>query len=88
MAIRKIQAAKTGAGQALRAQIVKRAKELEASRREVTIRWVPSHSKIEENELADKAAKEVAAGGKTGNAQWSSLGYINQNIIEVKKSAV
>ena len=37
-AIRKIQAAKTGAGQALRAQIVKRAKELKASRREMTIR--------------------------------------------------
>lgn len=87
-AIRKIQATKSEAGQALRAQIVKRAKEPETSGREVTIRWVPSHSKIEGNELTDKAAKEAAAGGKTGNTQWSSLGYINRNITEARKSAV
>lgn len=67
-AIRKIQAAKIGVGQALRAQIVKRAKGLKTSGREVTIRWVASHNKIEGNKLANKAAKEAAAGGKTGNA--------------------
>lgn len=54
----------------------------------MTIRLVPSHGKIEENELANKAGKEAAAGGITGNAQWSSLGYINRNKIEAKKSAV
>ncbi len=63
-AIRKIQGSKTGAGQALKAQIVKRAKQLQSKGSEVTIRWVPSHSKIEGNEQADKAAKEAATGGK------------------------
>lgn len=45
-AIRKIQAAKAGAGQVLRAQIVKRAKELQTRGSEVTIKWVPSHSNV------------------------------------------
>ena len=87
-AIRKIQVAKTEASQTLRAQIVKKAMELKANKRKVTIRCVPSYSKIEGNELADKAAKKAAEGRKTGNAQWSSLGYINRNITEAKKSAV
>ncbi len=54
----------------------------------VTIRWVLSHSKIEGNEEADKAAKEAATGGKIGTAQWSSLAYINRNITEAKKSEI
>ena len=54
-AIRKLQGSKTGAGQALKAQIVKRAKQLQTRGSEVTIRWVPSHSKIEGNERADKS---------------------------------
>ena len=87
-AIRKIQGSKTGPGQALKAQIVKRAKQLQSRGSEVTIRWVPSHSKIEGNEQADKAAKEAATGGKIGTAQWSSLAYINRSITEAKKSEI
>lgn len=87
-AIRKLQGSKNGAVQALKAQIVKRAKQIQTGGREVTIRWIPSHSKIEGNEQADKAAKEAAAVGKIGTAQWSSLAYINRNIMEAKKSDI
>ncbi len=44
--IRKLQGSISGTGQALRAQIVKRAKLLQTRGSEVTIQWVPSHSKI------------------------------------------
>lgn len=87
-AIRKIQADKTIAGQALRAQIENKTKELKKSRREMTIRWVSNHRKIEQNEPVNRVAKKAAIERKTGNAQWSSLGYINENITEAKKSAV
>lgn len=64
MAIRKIQIAKTGVGQALKAQIVEKAKKLEVSRKKVTIRWIPSYSKIKKNELVNKAGKKLLQGKK------------------------
>ena len=88
VAIRKLQGLKNNAGQTLRTQIIKRVKQLPTRGREVTVRWIPSHSKIEGNEQADKAAKEAAIDGRIQAARWSSLAYINWNITKARKSEI
>ena len=87
-AIRKLQGSESNAGQALRTQVIKRVKQLQTRSGEVTVRWIPSHSKIEGNEQADKAAKEAAIDGRIQAARWSSLAYINRNITEAMKSEI
>ena len=86
-AIRKLQGLITGRGQALKAQIVKRTKLLQARDSEVTIQWIPSHSKVEENERVDIAAKETATKGKA-TVKWNSLAYIKRSIREAKTSEI
>ena len=82
--IKKLQESISGTGQALRAQIVKKAKPLQTRGSKVIIQWVPSHSKVEGNKRADKVAKEAAIRGKV-TTKWSFLVYINQYIAEAKK---
>ena len=86
-AIKKLQESISGTGQALRAQLVKRAKLLQTRGSEVTIQWVPSYSKVEGNKQANKAAKEAAIRGKA-TAKCSSLVYINQYKVVAKKSEI
>lgn len=84
-AIKELQDSKRNAGQALRIQIYRRVNQLQARGGKVTVRWIPSHSGIEGNEQADKAAKDAAANGRSQSAQWSSLAHVNRKIKEAKK---
>lgn len=51
--------AKTG-GSAIKDLVYQRAKELRNYGTSLIIRWVPGHAKIDGNERADSAAKDVA----------------------------
>ncbi len=56
-AIKQLQGSKSKACQALKIQILKRARQLHTHGGELIVRWIPSHSGIEGNKRADKAAK-------------------------------
>ncbi len=47
------------AGQALKVQIYRKVEWLIQQRHEISLCWIPNHSKVEENEMADKIAKKV-----------------------------
>ena len=74
------------AGQALKAQICQKVKQLIEQGHEISVRWVPSHSKVEGNEMVDKAAREAAEGERITTARWTSLTYLKRQITEEKKS--
>lgn len=54
----------------------------------MVVRLIPSHSRIEGNERADKAAKEAATDGRTQTARWSSLSHIKRKITEARNSEI
>ena len=72
-------------GQALKAQIDRGASELKCKGYKVTLRWIPSYKKIEENEQADKAAKQVAMNGRVKTERWSLLSHIRTKIKKLSK---
>lgn len=87
-AIKQLQESKSNAGQALKIQIFKRAKQLHTHGGELVVRWIPGHSGIEGNEQADKAAKEAATDGRIQTARWSSLSHIKRKITEARNSEI
>ena len=87
-AIKQLQESKSNAGQALKIQILKRAKQPYIHGGELVVRWIPSHSGIEGNERADKAAKEAATDGRIQTARWSSLSHIKRKITEARNSEI
>ena len=88
MAIKQLQEAKSNAGQALRIQIYKQARQLRAYGGEVIVRWIPGHSGVEGNERADKAAKEASADSRAQVARWSSLTHVKKKITDAKNSEI
>ena len=72
-------------GQALKAQINQKTKQLVQQRHQISICWVPSHSGIEGNEKADLAAKEAAGGHRVHTVKWTSLSHLKRRITEEKK---
>ncbi len=87
-ALKQLRNVKSNAGQALKSQIFRLAKQLYNRGGEVIVRWIPSHKGIEGNERADNAAKEAAANGRSQTARWSSLTHVNQKINEAKQSEI
>lgn len=85
IALRELQIVKGNAGQALRTQIYRQARQLQNRGGELIVRWIPSNRKIEGNERADRAAKDAAANGKSQTAQWSSLSHVNRKINEAQQ---
>lgn len=75
-------------GQVIITQITKQARQLQSNGGKVIIRWIPSHSRIEKNERADKTVKKAATNNRTQLRQWSSLTHIKQKIIEAKNSEI
>ena len=69
----------------LKLQIYQKAEKLVQQGHSIFVRWVPSHSGIEGNEKADKAAKEAARGEKVQTAKWTSLTHVKRQIKEEKK---
>ncbi len=88
MAIKQLQEAKSNVGQTLRIQIYKQARQLRAYGREVIVRWIPGHSRVEGNERADKAAKKVVANRRAQVAWWSSLTHVKKKITDAKNSEI
>ncbi len=74
------------AGQALKAQIYQKVERLIQQGYEISLHWVPSHSKVEGNEMADKAAREAAEGERIQMDRWTSLTHLKRQITEAKKS--
>ena len=72
-------------GQALKIQIYQKAKKLVQQGHSISIRWVPSHSGVEGNEKADKAAKEAASGERVRTAKWASLTHVKRQIQDEEK---
>ena len=66
------------AGQALKFQIYQKAQKLVERGHNVSVMWVPGHSGVDGNERADKAAKEVALGGRVRTAKWTSLTHVKR----------
>ncbi len=58
-AINKLKFMDCKVGQALKAQIYQKVEQLIQQGHEISVYWVPSHSKIEGNKRADKAAREA-----------------------------
>lgn len=86
LAIKQLQATNNKEGQALISQIATQVRQLRSNGGEVIVQWIPSHSGIEGNERADKAAKEAAADTRTQVVRWSSLTHVKKKIIEAKNS--
>ena len=74
------------AGQALKAQIYQKVEQLIQQGHEISVRWVPGHSKVEGNEMADKAAREAAGGERIQTARWTSLTHLRRQLTEEKSS--
>ena len=77
-ALTKIQ--ENGRKSAIKDFLYQRATELVQSGHVVVFQWVPGHSKIEENERADLAAKEVAYRGGKETECWSSLAHVRTEL--------
>jgi ribonuclease HI len=58
--IRRIKSDYSGAGQSITKAIIAKTATLAAIKISITIKWVPSHIRIEGNERADKLAKKKA----------------------------
>lgn len=69
MALKQLQSIKRNAGQALKIQIFRYARELHNRGGEVIVRWIPSHKEIKGNERANKAAKDAAANKRSQTAR-------------------
>ena len=65
-------------GQALKAQIYQKVEQLIQQGHEISVRWVPGHSKVEGNEMADKVAREAAGGERIQTARWTSLTHLRR----------
>ncbi len=87
-AFKQLQNVKCNAGQALKSQIFKLAKQLYNWDGEVILRWVPSHKRIKRNDKADNTAKDTAANGRSQTARWSSLTHVNRKINKAKQSEI
>ena len=85
-AINRLKVMDCKAGQALKARIYQKAKQLIGQRHEISVCWVPSHCNVEGNDKADKAAKEAAGGEKIRTAKWTSLTHLKRRITEEKKA--
>ena len=72
-------------GQALKRQIYQKTEWQVQQGYDISIRWIPGHSKIEGNEKADRAAKEAAGKGKVRTARWTSLAHVKCQITKEKK---
>ena len=59
-AINRLRVMDSKEGQALKAQIYQKTKQLVQQRHQISICWFPRHCGIERNEKADLAAKEAA----------------------------
>ena len=68
----------------LRGLIYKKSKKLESNGRQLTIRWIPSHSGLAGNDKADQAAKNRAERGGQQAERWSSLAYIRKNLVQAR----
>ncbi len=88
MAIKQLRKTKSKAGQALKIQIYKQARQLRAYGGEVIVRWIPSYGGVDRNERADKVAKKAAADSKAQVARWSSLTHVNKKITDAKNLEV
>ena len=86
LAINRLKVIDNKAGQALKAQIYQKVKQLIRQGHEVSICWVPSHCKIEGNDRADQAAKEAAQGDRIWTAKWTSLTHLKRQITDEKKA--
>ena len=85
-AINRLKVLDCKAGQALKAQIYQKVEQLIRQRHGILVCWVPSHCKVEENERADRAAKEAAGGERVQTAKWTSLTHLKRRITEEKKA--
>ncbi len=88
IALKQLEGSKNNAGQVLRIQILKRAKQLHAQGKKLIARWIPSYQEIPGNKQADKAAKEAAANQRCQTVGWGSLTHVNQKIKEIKEIEV
>ena len=68
-AINRLKVMDCKAGQALKVQIYRKVEQLIQQGHKISLRWFPSHSKVEGNERADKAAREAAGGEKIQTAR-------------------
>jgi hypothetical protein len=64
-ALRRMQDANPGPGQRITKTIVERERILRHARWKIEYHWLPGHSKVEGNEVADKAAKDAAQNLRT-----------------------
>ena len=72
-------------GQALKAQIYQKTKQLVQQRHQISICWFPCHCGIKRNEKADLAAKEAARRQRVHTVKWTSLTHLKRRITEEKK---
>ncbi|KAI0999672.1 hypothetical protein K3495_g8523 [Podosphaera aphanis] len=84
-AIKRMQHLEPGPGQWLACQIRRRMEDLKKYHITVYIHWVPRHAGIEENELADRTAKEAAKHGTRPRERFTSLAHMMRRITERKR---
>lgn len=68
----------------MKMQIYEKVQRRVQQRYDISIRWIPGHSKVEGNERADRAAKEAAVGVKVRTAKRSSLAHIKRQVTDEK----
>jgi ribonuclease HI len=87
-AISRLQATEPGPGQALALRAHRAASRLASSGRPVTIQWVPGHSGVEGNELADQAAKQATSRPAGPGFEGLSLAQVRRACTEARREAV